>query len=245
MAEYRWNISEFASGFDAAAEHIHPYYIELQNRILDMLHFGTDSESLLVDAGGGSGRLVEQFLKRFSHARAIIIDQSAAFLALAERHLAAFGPRAECRLERLQEDWTGNLPQAPAAIVSMSAIHHLEPAEKMDLYRRCFDSLAPGSVFINADEVRPSDDAYYLTRCKAWVALKRRAMDASLIPPSIHPALRQWEERNVNHFGEPRKSGDDCHETIDAQLGYLRDAGFSQVECPWRQEMWAILHAIK
>lgn len=245
MAEYRWNISEFAAGFDAAAEHIHPHYIELQDRILDMLPFGRESESLFVDAGGGSGRLVEGFLSRFSRARAIIIDQSAAFLALAERRLARFGPRAECRLARLQEDWTGSLPTAPAAIVSMSAIHHLEPAEKQCLYRRCFQSLAPGGVFINADEVRPADDADYLARSKAWVGHKRRAMDAGLIPESIHPALRQWEERNVNHFGEPRKSGDDCHETVEAQLGCLRDAGFRQVECPWYQEIWAILHGVK
>ena len=25
VAEYRWNISQFAAGFDVAAEHIHPY----------------------------------------------------------------------------------------------------------------------------------------------------------------------------------------------------------------------------
>jgi SAM-dependent methyltransferase len=210
-----------------------------------MLPFVADSESLLLDAGGGSGRRVEQFLKRYSRAQAIIVDQSAAFLALAERRLAAFGPRAECRLERLQGQWAGNWPQAPAAIVSMSAIHHLEPAEKLELYRYCFQSLVPGGVFINADEVRPSDDADYLARCKAWVAHKRRAMDAGLIPPSIHPALKQWEERNVSHVGESRKSGDDCHETVENQLGYLSDAGFRQVNCPWHREMWAILRAAK
>jgi SAM-dependent methyltransferase len=245
VVEYRWNISEFAAGFDAAAEHIHPHYIELQDCVLDLLPLRSDSEFLLVDAGGGSGRFVEKLLNRFGKARAIIVDQSAAFLALAERRLAAFGPRADCRLARLQDDWTAKLPQPPAAIASMSAIHHLEPAEKKDLYRRCFDSLESGGVFINADEVRPADDDEYLARCRAWVAHKKRAMAAGLIPESIHPALRGWEERNVVRFSEPRKSGDDCHETIEAQLGYLTDAGFRQADCPWQREMWAILRGVK
>ena len=243
--EYRWNISEFAAGFDAAAEIIHPYYIELQDRVLDLLPFSRESDFLLVDAGGGSGRLVEKFLNRFAPARAIIIDQSSAFLALAERRLAAFGPRTECRLARLQDDWTASLPQPPAAIVSMSAIHHLEPAEKRDLYRRCFEALVPDGLLVNADEVRPENDEEYLARCRAWVAHKKRAIAAGLIPESIHTALRGWEERNVLRFGEPRKSGDDCHETIDAQLGYLTAAGFRQVSCPWQEQMWAILHGVK
>jgi hypothetical protein len=70
-------------------------------------------------------------------------------------------------------------------------------------------------------------------------------MTAGLIPASIHPALRGWEERNVGRFGEPRQSGDDCHETVQDQLAYLSAAGFTTVECPWEKEMWAILFAAK
>jgi SAM-dependent methyltransferase len=245
MVEYRWNISEFATGFDAAAEFIHPYYNELQQRIIELLPFQENSDCLIVDAGGGSGRFIELILKRFPGVRALIVDQSAAFLGLAERRLAVFGHRAECRLARLQDNWTDDLVQPPAAVVSMSAIHHLEPSEKRDLVRRCYDSLAHGGVFINGDEVRPADDADYLARCRAWVAHKKHAIQKGLIPASIQPALRQWEERNVVHFGEPRKSGDDCHETVAAQLEYLTAAGFVAVDCPWQQEMWAILFGAK
>jgi tRNA (cmo5U34)-methyltransferase len=245
VTEYRWNISDFAAGFDAGAEHIHPYYIELQGRIVDLLPFDRRAAFLLVDAGGGSGRLVERFLDKFQAARAIIIDQSAPFLALAERRLERFADRIDCRQARLQDDWTSNLPQPPSAIVSMSAIHHLEPSEKLQLYQRCFEVLSEPGVFINADEVRPLDDNDYLARCKAWVAHKKRAMAAGLIPASIQPALRQWEERNVGGFGTPRRSGDDCHETVQDQLSYLSRAGFPKVGCPWQRDMWAVLFAEK
>ena len=243
--EYRWNVTDFAAGYDAAAEHIHPHYTELHGRVLDLLPLTADAECLLVDAGGGSGRLVERFLTRFVRARAIIIDQSEAFLSLARERLSRFGARVECRLARLQDRWTDDLREPPAAIVSMSAIHHLDPAEKQDLYRRCFAALRPGGVFINADEVRPADDAEYLARCREWVDHMHRVMHAGLVPAPMCENLRKWEDRNVTHFGQPRKSGDDCHETIDAQLAYLADAGFSRVDCPWQREMWAILHGVK
>lgn len=245
MAEYRWNVSEFAAGYDAAAEHIHPYYLEIQGVILQSLPFPRDADFLLVDAGGGSGRLVERCLRQFPRARALIVDQSEAFLALAQQRLSPFGDRAACQLARLQDDWTATLPAAPAAIVSMSAIHHLDPREKQDLYQRCHAVLAPGGVFLNGDEVRATDDATYLAQVQAWAGHMHRMMETGLAPASIHPALLQWEARNVHQFGTPRRSGDDCHEMVAAQLGYLRACGFASVAAVWQKDMWAILRAVK
>ena len=50
-----------------------------------------------------------------------------------------------------------------------------------------------------------------------------------------------WYDRNVRRFGEPKHSGDDCHETAATQEQYLRDAGFAHVETPWQCEMWGLL----
>ncbi len=73
----------------------------------------------------------------------------------------------------------------------------------------------------------------------------RKAMKSDLVPAVMHEALLQWESRNVRQFGKPRVSGDDCHETIAAQLGYLTTCGFNTVDCPWQKGMWAIFHAVK
>ena len=35
MPEYRWNTSEAAAGYDQFAQHVHPYYTEIQDAILD------------------------------------------------------------------------------------------------------------------------------------------------------------------------------------------------------------------
>jgi ubiquinone/menaquinone biosynthesis C-methylase UbiE len=244
-AAYRWNTSVAAEAFDAAAEHIHPYYLDVQDQILAQLSLLPDEPALVVDLGGGSGRLIERILKRFPSARAILVDQSEPFLAIAERRLQPFGSRATLVKRRLQEDWAAEIPDATQAIVSMSAIHHLDPAEKRALFQRCFAALAPGAVFLNGDEYRPESDAEYRAQLEWWVADKNSATERGLIPASFAPVFEAWYDRNVRRFGEPKQSGDDCLETVAAQVGYLSNAGFGEAQTVWAKKLWAVIQASK
>jgi tRNA (cmo5U34)-methyltransferase len=245
MSDYRWNLSDYAVGYDAAAEVIHPRYLEIQDAILAALPWPADAQPLVVDLGGGSGRLMARVLERWPHARGIVVDQSEPFLALAERRLSTFGDRGVCVLARLQDDWRSQLPRPAEAIVSMSAIHHLEPAEKQSLYQQAFAALTNGGLFLNGDEVRPEQNDDYRREVETWAAHMRRHMADGSIGESFHPALARWIERNVEDFGGERHSGDDCHETAAVQLDYLRSAGFAAVDCPWQRQLWGILRGVK
>jgi SAM-dependent methyltransferase len=242
---YRWNVAEHAEGYDAAAEIIHPLYREVQDAILAQIARPADAEFLLVDLGGGSGRLVERFLEKFAHASAVVVDQSQPFLDLARKRLARFEPRAAFHQSRLQEDWSARLPSAPATIVSSSAIHHLAPDEKRRLYQQCYDALEPYGILANGDEVRPADDGQYKARLQWWADHMRRIAADNRISDAFKSMCEGWIERNVDRFDEPRKSGDDCHETIEAQLGYFCDCGFRSVSVPWQNEMWAVMLGVK
>jgi hypothetical protein len=136
------------------------------------------------------------------------------------------------------------LPERPIAIVSMSAIHHLEPAEKQTLYQQCRNVLLPVGMLLNGDEVRAETDADCLAQVTAWADHMRRGMADGSIGELFHDALHKWIDRNVARFGQPKHSGDDCHETIEAQLAYFRTAGFTMADCPWRQAMWAVMRGV-
>jgi hypothetical protein len=73
----------------------------------------------------------------------------------------------------------------------------------------------------------------------------RRSMAGGAVADVFHPALHTWIERNVTRFGQPKHSGDDCHETIDVQLDYLRSAGFASADCLWQKALWAVMRATK
>jgi SAM-dependent methyltransferase len=242
---YRWNTSDAAEAFDQAAQFIHPFYLAVQDQVLAQLAFPAAAAFLLVDLGGGSGRLAERVLDRFAKARAVVIDQSEPFLALAQRRLHRFGPRAVFLKRRLQDSWSADLPESPQAIVSMSAIHHLDAAEKQALFTRCYDTLADGGIFINGDEYRPESDAEYLAQLEWWAEQKKAATERGLIPASFQPVWEAWHDRNIRRFGEPKRSGDDCLETIPAQIDYLRKVGFQSPDTIWHEQLWAVAAASK
>jgi tRNA (cmo5U34)-methyltransferase len=242
---YRWNTSAAAKAYDQAAPAVHPYYKIVQDQILEHLPFADDEPFLAVDLGGGSGRLAERMLQRFAGAQIVLVDQSEPFLAVAKRRLRPFTSRLTLIRSRLQDDWASDLPAAANAIVSTSAIHHLEPAEKRALYARCFAALKPGGFFINGDEYRPANDRDYRSLLEKWSAQMYSALAEGRIPASFGEILDQWHDRNIRRFGESKKSGDDCLETIATQLVSLHQAGFTQMEAVWGLELWAVVVAHK
>jgi SAM-dependent methyltransferase len=244
---YRWNTSRAAAAYDAAAPAVHPFYTAVQDQILAQLALAFDESDafLLVDLGGGSGRLVERILDQFPRATALLVDQSEPFLAIAERRLARFSRRGQVVQERLQGDWASKLPAAPQAIVSMSAIHHLEPAEKRALYSHCYEALAPGGVFINGDEFRPESDEEYLALLKQWATHMQSGIDNGLIPAEFQDTFDQWHDRNIMRFGAPKRSGDDCLETLTVQRGYILSIGFKSAEIVWNEQLWGVVRARK
>ncbi len=241
MTTYRWNTSAAAEAFDAGAPAIHPFYVRVQDEIVSLLAGDGANPQCVVDLGGGSGRLLERVLERFADTQAVLVDQSAAFLAIAERRLARFIDRVTLVESKLQDDWTAKLPTAPDALVSTSAIHHLEPAEKQAIYKQCYDALAPGGLFINGDEFRPASDADYLTMLQWWSDRKDVDTAEGRIPESFRPIFEAWYDRNIRRFGEPKKSGDDCLETAAVQEEYLRAIGFRDVRVTWNEQLWGVL----
>lgn len=244
MPEYRWNQSDQVAGYDAGAEWIHPHYREVQDHLLISIPFQRDSAIQAVDLGGGSGKLAARFLERFPRATITLFDQSAPFLELARTRLQPFEGRGRCIVARLQDDWDRQLETGVQAIFSTSAIHHLEPAEKRALYRRCATQLVPGGVLLNGDEVRPSDDAAYRALLEGWWDHMRAMIAAGRVTPAMSVALERWKERNIDRFMEPRVSGDDCHETAEAQIATFREVGFGEADVVWSCELWAVLRGV-
>ena len=63
----------------------------------------------------------------------------------------------------------------------------------------------------------------------------------AIASPPLHAALKGWQHRNIEQFGEPRVSGDDCHETARAQLHYLIAGGFDRADVIWQKSLWSVL----
>jgi trans-aconitate methyltransferase len=73
VTDYRWNQTNNARGYDAAAEFVHPYYHAIQDVVLEHLPLQHEDPATIVDLGGGSGRLAERILDRFPHTTVWVI----------------------------------------------------------------------------------------------------------------------------------------------------------------------------
>ena len=238
---YRWNKSELAAAYDADAEAVHPFYREVQDALLEELQGPLEEGGEVVDLGAGSARLVERVLERFPTATATLVDQSEAFLDLARQRLKRYANRCEYIVSRLQDDWAARIDSGARAVLSMSAIHHLDPEEKQRCYAQAFEILTPGGLFANGDEVRAESDEVYLAQCRRWGEHMRRGVESGRISLPMAAAIETWQVRNIDQWQTPKVSGDDCHETVAAQLGYLEAAGFLRVESGWSRELWTVV----
>jgi len=116
------------------------------------------------------------------------------------------------RVEIAEHDLDDPLPDgAFDVIVSSFAIHHVPDDRKQSLYRECFDRLRHGGAFLNLEHVASPTPALH------------RAFLAEI---EVDPA-----DDDPSNLLAP----------VEAQLAWLREAGFVDVDCHWKWRELALL----
>jgi len=213
--------------FDAHAAH----YEELRRRLVpafDALYDGAVAALALaatpprrvLDLGAGTGLLARAVARAYPQAELVLLDGSAAMLEQARKALGEDASYVTAEL-------AAPLPPGPwDAVVSALAIHHLEDAAKCELFARIHAALAPGGVFVNAEQVSgpsPFFDEAYL----AWHERRARELGAS---PS------EWA-------GARSRMAADRLADVEQQLAWLRAAGFADSDCLFKDHALAVLVA--
>jgi len=112
----------------------------------------------VLELGTGTGETARRVLAR--HPAAVLVGLDASSDMLEHARAALPSDRVELRVARLQDP----LPEGPFDIVvSALAVHHLDGAEKANLFRRVTASLAPGGRFVLGDVVVPGDPSDIVT----------------------------------------------------------------------------------
>ena len=213
-----------ACDYDAARRRLVPCFDAFYGTALRLVPEAAANGSV-IDLGAGTGLFSALVKQRFPDCQLTLIDVAAGMLAQARERFAASGHDADFVVADYA---TTDLGKGHAAVISALSIHHLEDDGKKTLFARIFAALAPGGVFVNAEQVLGATPALELAYAAQWLADVRAAGSGEA---EIAGALE-------------RMTHDRCA-PLDAQLNWLRDATFDDVDCWFKQGRFAVYAGTK
>ncbi|MET7705563.1 class I SAM-dependent methyltransferase [Micromonospora sp. NPDC005413] len=174
----------------------------------------------VLDLGAGTGLLSLLLSAAVPGVRLTLVDAAPAMLARATEQLDARSvPHRTIRADLADPLSAGRYD----AVVSALAIHHLDDADKQALYRRAAAALAPGGVFVNAEQVAGPTPALDRRYDEVWTA---RITELGSPPEEIAAA------RERMRHDRPATVGDQCR--------WLTEAGLTDVDCYFKDWRFAV-----
>ena len=206
-----------ASTYDADRARLIPCYDAFHRRACDLIAHNATS---ILDLGAGTGLLTTFVRSWYPAAHIHLMDFSAPMIDLARTRLAG-----DSNITFEVADYvTAPLGGPYDSIVSALSIHHLEHDAKKSLFAKIFAALRPGGSFVNVEQVAgptPALDAVYK---KLWLEQVR---EAGATPQQIADSLyRQQDDRCAS---------------VEDQLHWMREAGFSDADCWFKDNRFAVL----
>lgn len=215
---------------------------EEQLRIVGDLIPPTNAPHHVVDLCAGEGLLSEALLKADSRRVLHVFDGSPAMLDRAASVLGRYRDRVDYHLfDIFSRDWR-KFPWPIHAVVSSLAIHHLDGAQKRELFRDMVAALEPGGALVIADVVRPATEWSRGVAARLWdQAVQRRA----LLFDGNQRAFDHFRDTNWNMYADPAPDPIDKPSTVAEQLAWLQGAGFVGVDVVWMTAGHAIFCGYK
>lgn len=196
------------------------------------------SVGTFLDLGCGDGFMGYFISRLYPDAHAVFIDISKEMISKVQQK--KLSPGTEYIIADFgKPDWFKKIKSVEKfdLIISGYAIHHLDNDEKYQLYKDIFSLLKPDGIFINLEHVAsPSEKLEGLFR------------------DLFDDGMMAYQD----HIGEPKTKSeiielyhDDSHkelnklESVEKQVEWLREIGFSEVDCYMKIFELALFGGIK
>src|SRR6476619_2770899 len=227
-----WVVRRFLEGVRGGI----PYANDQLEVMLRLLDAAERPINTFLDLGSGSGLLAIAILTRHPEARATLVDSSEPMMEAARDLLGEDTNLPSFVLADLNSpNWaTAVQDDGPYdAIVSGFTIHHLQHERKAELYRELLPLLAPGALFINVEHVASASP---------WLEdVWHEALIDSLTEYHERQRTGQSREMIAREYGRRPDQEANVLARVETQLGWLRDAGFADVECVFKYFELAVL----
>lgn len=213
-----------ASTYDRGRRQLIPFFDRFYGTAVDQLMDHPNRPNRVLELGAGTGLLSAMVAAALPGAELVLTDLVPQMLAQARARLADH-PNASF----VEGSFADGLPPGPfGAVVSGLAIHHLNDDHKRRLFGRIYEELAPGGIFINAEQVAAPTNALDELQAMDW---RRQVRAAGVTETDLAAA-------------DTRMAADICA-PVGPQLDWLSQVGFVDCDNPFRDGRFAVLVARK
>ncbi len=224
MDKVKQHFENEAHEFDQIIRQLTPYYDEMLDALILALSSGVSGPTKVIDLGCGTGTVARRIKDTFPDANITCVDMAENMLAMAKKKLGHNTRYQLADFRSYEFDGSYDL------VVSSLALHHLETDEDKKLfYRKIFNSLAPGGAFYNADVILASSRGVQEGYMKKWKDFMRKQVSDVEIEQKWIPM----------HYEEDRPA------RLTAQMSWLDDIGFSEIDVVWKYYNFAVYGGIK
>lgn len=214
-----------ADNYDRARRHLLPCFDDFYGSAIELLWFDREAPIDVLDLGAGTGLLAAFIACRFPHARITLIDVAPEMLARARDRLAAEAHRVSFAVSDYA---SAPIEDHYDAIVSALSIHHLADDDKRALFARIHAALKEAGIFVNAEQVMGATPATERRNREKWL---REVRGAGVSDCDLAAALERMKH--------------DRMAPLDTQLRWLLEAGFRNVDCAYKNGMFAVYSGSK
>ncbi len=204
----------------------------------------------MLDIGAGYGALTQQVLEEYPNATAVCHDFSEPMLAEARRRLSWAASRLSfVKADLFDPNWADQAGGPFDAVVSAIAIHNVRLPERIRaIYHELYPLVAPGGCFLNYELIAPGGPIvrglYRRARLREYQArlLAETGQEKSL--EEVEQELQRQGRMRASHTSATVTGGPEPA-TLEHQLRWLREAGFPESECFWKDGQTAIIGAFR
>jgi tRNA (cmo5U34)-methyltransferase len=214
-----------AGAYDSLIRRSVPRYDEMTNRLVDYL----PAEPVRVlELGCGTGNLSMRLAATRPNASLTLVDGSREMTALTRSRLDQAKLGGIARHEFITATFESLALPARSfdLVVSSISLHHV--SDKGSLYERIRALLTSGGRFCFADQIRGEPDRNHQLNWRRW-------LDFCSEPGHCSPdELQSLVDHAAAH---------DHYTTLSDHVALMSRAGFSEIDCVWRNWMWGIVTA--